>query len=95
MSGVEKLQNLLNNSLKKVPVQTVSNVTYGSNSLISSKIVSLHEENEMKRFFEQIKNFLKGVMRYEDKSLQNKARSLVPLETIQIAAIEKLREIQK
>jgi hypothetical protein len=46
-------------------------------------------------FLKQLVNHFQAVLRYEDKSLQNKVKSILPLEKLQINAMEKLREIQK
>lgn len=48
-----------------------------------------------KEFFKRISGHFHNVLHYEDPNLQKKAISLIPIIRLQIAAMKKMREIQK
>lgn len=57
---------------------------------------SIEESSQMqKEFFKRISEYFHGVMHYEDPDLQRKARSVIPLAQLEIAAITKMRDLQK
>lgn len=48
-----------------------------------------------KTFFKNIIWHFDDVIHYEDPNLQRKARSIIPIAQLEIAAMTKLREVQK
>lgn len=56
------------------------------------------EEDSMaqrKAFFSRISGHFHDVMYYEDPALQRKARSVIPIAQLEIAAMTRMRDIQK
>jgi len=46
-------------------------------------------------FFADISKHFHGIMHYEDPNLQRKARSIIPIVQLEIAAMTKMRDLQK
>ncbi|XP_014205017.1 peptide-N(4)-(N-acetyl-beta-glucosaminyl)asparagine amidase [Copidosoma floridanum] len=96
LSSVEKLYSLLNNQLKPASTPSAPKSDLNSKQPLSLLNIGLvEEEYKKKNFFQQIQEMFKSVLRYENESLQSKVKSILPLPAIEIAAMEKLREIQK
>lgn len=55
------------------------------------------EENStaQKAFFKKISKDFHNVMHYEDPDLQRKARTVIPIAQLEIAAMTKMRALQK
>lgn len=55
------------------------------------------EENSaaQKAFFKRISGHFHDVMYYEDPNLQRKARNVIPIAQLEIAAMTKMRDLQK
>ncbi|EFN73808.1 Peptide-N(4)-(N-acetyl-beta-glucosaminyl)asparagine amidase [Camponotus floridanus] len=62
-----------------------------------SESISVTEENSTmrKEFFKRISGHFHDVLHYEDPNLQRKAKNLIPIRQLEIAAMKKMREIQK
>ncbi|OXU22370.1 hypothetical protein TSAR_007728 [Trichomalopsis sarcophagae] len=97
LTGVRDLYGLLNSSQRVTatkPASVASTSTQKPTTLVEKPLV---EEKEYKRksFIEQLIRHFHDILRYEDQALQNKVKSILPLEKLQITAMEKLRTIQR
>lgn len=98
LAGVNELYSFLDNTSPPAYSQSMSCASEDSKKLATSV-----EQNKPAAKYRKLENtFLlhlmdhfRSVLRYEDKSLQDKVRSILPLEKLQISAMEKLREVQK
>ncbi|XP_012235870.2 peptide-N(4)-(N-acetyl-beta-glucosaminyl)asparagine amidase [Linepithema humile] len=50
---------------------------------------------EQEKLFNGISEYFHSIMHYEDPNLQRKARSIIPITQLEIAAMTKMRELQK
>lgn len=75
-------------------IEELRNLLMHKNVNKSNKKVS-SQKYDRPKIANQIISQAKAVMRYEDDGLQRKVRRLVPLEQLQVKAIEQLRNIQR
>ncbi|XP_011494464.1 PREDICTED: peptide-N(4)-(N-acetyl-beta-glucosaminyl)asparagine amidase [Ceratosolen solmsi marchali] len=90
LTGVKDLFNLLSNMSQQLKTQSLMQQSH-------LYLQSLKEEPQFKNndFITKLINHFQVILRYEDKNLQNKVKLILPLEKLQITAMEKLHKIQK
>lgn len=52
-------------------------------------------QRPQKPFLQRVVSHFRAVLRYEDKELQRKALSLIPLHDLELAAVNNMRKLQK
>lgn len=77
-------------SYEKMPVTSAA-----SSALISNPVVERQGVRPQKPFLQRVVSHFRAVLRYEDKELQHKALSLIPLHDLELAAVNNMRKLQK
>ncbi|XP_014232261.1 peptide-N(4)-(N-acetyl-beta-glucosaminyl)asparagine amidase [Trichogramma pretiosum] len=88
LTGIKELFELLNNLSKPKSVPT-------SITKQNSTTIDFEEEYHKIGFLTEMMLHFKNVIRFEDKNLQEKVKSIVPIIKFEINAMQKLRNIQK
>lgn len=78
-----------------VPSQQPKSTTQNAAQPSTSKSPELKKKLPRSSFFISITENFKRVLRYEDPLLQDRVKQIVPMAKLQVAAVNKLREIQK
>ncbi|XP_043518804.1 peptide-N(4)-(N-acetyl-beta-glucosaminyl)asparagine amidase [Frieseomelitta varia] len=88
LSKLRALQNLLNKSSLPTKAPTVKDIA------LYNLIPATSTEKE-KRFFLSIIEFFQNVLRFEDASLQEKAKKVIPIVDLEIATMTRLGQLHK
>ena len=92
LEGIKKLYNLLNNILESTNKQQIWSTLSNKKKTLTS---AQEQEYKKQSFIQQLLKHFHDILKYEDESLQNKVKAVLPLEKLQISAMERLRKIQR
>lgn len=94
---MRELYNELNNKgSKNLNPQPTHHTNVPKPSSSSTQVTPITvKEYRKKSFFQKLNSQFQQVLRYEDNDLQIKVKSILPLEKLQLQAMEKLRIIQR
>ena len=84
-------------SKKNIPLGLKNHQVPSTSSAPNLTAIPIASEEIYKKsgFFQESLNHFKLVLRYEDKNLQSKAKSLLPLQKLELNAMGKMRDIQR
>ncbi|XP_029155333.1 peptide-N(4)-(N-acetyl-beta-glucosaminyl)asparagine amidase [Nylanderia fulva] len=85
-TSLSRLQSLL---------KLLSTVSESKPARLATRVIEEQSSAMQKEFFKRISEYFHGVMHYEDPDLQRKARSVIPIVQLEIAAMTKMRDLQK